>query len=411
MKKIIEAIIYWILFIFAMTLRPAVGADMEWPGYRGANRDGISPETGLVKTFPAEGPKAEWRVNLGDGYSGIAISGGRIYTMFSQGDDEFVICLDSATGKELWRFRSDSNFVNDQGNGPRSTPTIDDGLVYTFGAHGTLYALNADTGAKVWEHNPKELGGKEPIWGVSSSALVEGDLLILPVGGGDNNAVVAFNKKTGAVVWKSQTDEPGYSSPVAANINGVRQILVFSGTQLFSLSPTDGKLYWKYPWKTNWFVNAAVPIVIPEDKVFISTSYDRGGALLRIGGSKTNQTVEEVWLTKGMKNHFNSSVQYKGYLYGFDNAQLKCMDVANGETKWTKGGFGKGSLMLADGQLIVLSERGLLVLVEATPDEYREKASAQVLEGKCWTMPTLVNGKLYLRNQKELICLNMKAAG
>lgn len=411
MKKIIEAIIYWILFIFAMTLRPAVGADMEWPGYRGANRDGISPETGLIKTFPAEGPKAEWRVNLGDGYSGIAISGGRIYTMFSQGDDEFVICLDSATGKELWRFRSDSNFVNDQGNGPRSTPTIDDGLVYTFGAHGTLYALNADTGAKVWEHNPKELGGKEPIWGVSSSALVEGDLLILPVGGGDNNAVVAFNKKTGAVVWKSQTDEPGYSSPVAAKINGVRQILVFSGTQLFSLSPTDGKLYWKYPWKTNWFVNAAVPIFIPEDKVFISTSYDRGGALLRIGGSKTNQTVEEVWLTKGMKNHFNSSVQYKGYLYGFDNAQLKCMDVANGETKWTKGGFGKGSLMLADGQLIVLSERGLLVLVEATPDEYREKASAQVLEGKCWTMPTLVNGKLYLRNQKELICLNMKAAG
>jgi outer membrane protein assembly factor BamB len=366
MKQIIDAIICWIIFIIAMALRPALAADSDWPGYRGANRDGISQETGLIKTFPAEGPKAEWRVNLGDGYSGIAISDGRIYTMFSQGDDEFVVCLDSAGGKELWRFRSDSNFVNDQGNGPRSTPTIDDGMVYTFGAHGTLYALNADTGAKVWQHDPKELGGKEPIWGVSSSALVEGDLLILPVGGGENNAVIAFNKKTGAIVWKSQTDEPGYSSPVAANINGVRQILVFSGTQLFSLSPTDGKLFWKYPWKTNWFVNAAVPIFIPEDKVFISTAYDRGGALLRIAGSKANQTVEEVWLTKGMKNHFNSSVYYKGYLYGFDNAQLKCMDVANGETKWTKGGFGKGSLMLADGQLIVLSERGLLLLVEAT---------------------------------------------
>ncbi len=406
MQKVIQGIIYLIVFVACS----AIAAEMEWPGYRGINRDGISQETGLIKTWTAEGPKTEWRVNIGDGYSGIAISGGRIYTMFAQGEDEFVVCLDSATGKELWRFRSDSNFVNDQGNGPRSTPTIDDGMVYTFGANGTLYALSADDGTKVWEHNlVKEMNAKVPIWGVCSSALVEGDLLILPVGGGENNAVVAFHKKTGAVVWKSQTDEPGYSSPIAVNVNGVRQILVFSGTALFSLSPTDGKLYWKYPWRTSWFVNAAVPIFIPEDKVFISTSYDRGAALLRIRGSKSSPSVEEVWLTKGMKNHFNSSVQYNGHLYGFDNAQLKCMDAANGETKWTKGGFGKGSLILADGHLIVLSERGLLVLVEATPDEFREKASAQVLQGRCWTMPTLVNGKLYLRNQKELICLNMKA--
>ncbi len=406
MKKTKIGIIFGFLFILVFDM---YGAGIEWPAYRGAKGDGISTETGLIKTFPAEGPKTVWRVNLGDGYSGISIVGGRIYTMFAQGEDEFVVSMDSTNGKELWRFRSDSNFINDQGNGPRSTPTVNDGMVYTFGARGTLFALKADNGEKVWQHDlVKEMGAKVPIWGVSSSALVEGDLLILPVGGGENNAVVAFNKKTGAIVWKSQTDEPGYSTPIAVNINGTRQILVFSGTALLSLSPADGKLFWKYPWKTDWFVNAAVPIHVPDDKVFISTSYDRGGALLRVRGTKT-ASVEEVWLTKGMKNHFNSSVAFNGHLYGFDNAQLKCIDVTNGETKWTQGGFGKGSLILADGQLIVLSERGLLVLVEAVPDEYREKAKAQVLQGKCWTMPTLVDGKLYLRNQKELICLDMKS--
>jgi outer membrane protein assembly factor BamB len=405
MRKIIGTLIAILLFITTF-----YAAGTEWPAYRGSKGDGISTETGLIKTWSAEGPKALWRITLGDGYSGISIAGGKIYTMFATGEDEFVVSLDAATGKELWRFRSDSNFINDQGNGPRSTPNVDDGIVYTYGAKGMLSAVNASNGQKVWQHDlVKEMGAKIPIWGVSSSGLVEGDLYILPVGGGVNNAVVAFNKKTGAVVWKSQTDEPGYSTPLAVEINDARQILVFSGTALLSLSPTDGKLYWKYPWKTNWFVNAAVPVVIPENKVFISTSYDRGAALLQVRGSKAAQSVQEVWLSKGMKNHFNSSVAHNGHLYGFDNAQLKCIDAANGETKWTKGGFGKGSLILADGHLIVLSERGVLALVEATPEAYREKAQAQVLQGKCWTMPTLVNGKLYLRNQKELICLNMKA--
>lgn len=406
--------IYFMLICSSMIVGIQSYADpaQEWPQWRGMNRDGISQETGLLKIWPAEGPKVLWKVPVGDGYSAVSVSGGRLYTMDAKGEDEFVVCLDATTGKEIWRFRSDANFINEQGNGPRGTPTVDGDGVYALGAQARLIALEAKSGKKIWEKDlQKELGAKLPIWGVSSSPLVEGELLIVPVGGSEQNAVVAFDKKTGNIIWKSQTDEPGYSSPIAIVLDGVRQIVVFSGTALLSLSPKDGKLLWKYPWKTDWFVNAATPIFIPDDKLFISTSYDHGAALLRIRPAAGRFTVEELWLSKGMKNHFNSSVLQNGYLYGFDNATLKCIDAATGEEKWKKSGFGKGSLILADGNLIVLSERGQLLLVEATPVEYKEKGNAQVLQGKCWTHPSLSGGKLYLRNQKELLCLDLISKG
>lgn len=384
------------------------GATEEWPQYRGVNRDGVSAEKGVLTSWPQAGPKALWRTAVGDGYSGIAVARGRVFTMDARDQDEFIVCMDAASGKEVWRVRIDSTFMNDQGNGPRSTPTVDGNLTFALSGQGTLYAAQAGDGKKVWSHNlVNEYATKIPNWGFSSSPLVEGDLLILPAGSGNSNAVLAFDKKTGALIWKSQTDEPGYSSPIAITVNGIRQIIVLSGTMLFSLSPADGKLYWKYPWKTDYFVNAAVPIFIAPDKIFISTGYSSGAALLRINASKTGVTVQELWLSKGLKNHFNSSVLHAGHIYGFDNAILKCIDAATGEEKWKKSGFGKGSLLLADGHLLVLSERGLLVLVEATPSEYKEKASAEVLKGKCWTMPTLAGGKLYLRNQKELVCLDV----
>lgn len=405
---------YRVIFTFVFFMLICAGiqtfADpaQEWPQWRGMNRDGISKETGLLKNWPAEGPKVVWKVPVGDGYSAISVSGERLYTMEAKDKDEFVVCLDAATGKEIWRSRTDANFINDQGNGPRGTPTVDGNVVYALGAQAGLSALDAKSGKKIWEKDlQKELGAKLPIWGVSSSPLVEGELLIVPVGGSEQNAVVAFDKKSGNIIWKSQTDEPGYSSPIAIVLGGVRQIVAFSGTALLSLSPKDGKLLWKYPWKTDWFVNAATPIFIPEDKLFISTGYDHGAALLRIRPAAGRTTVEELWLSKGMKNHFNSSVFQNGHLYGFDNATLKCIDAATGEEKWKKSGFGKGSLILADGNLIVLSERGQLLLVEATPVEYKEKGSAQVLQGKCWTHPSLSGGKLYLRNQKELLCLDL----
>ncbi|MGH7452235.1 MAG: PQQ-binding-like beta-propeller repeat protein, partial [bacterium] len=187
----------------------------------------------------------------------------------------------------------------------------------------------------------------------------------------------------------------------------VRQVIVFTGTSLISLAPNDGKLYWRYPWVTSLFVNAATPIFIPENKIFISSSYDKGAALVQVQAGNGRATVQPVWVNKAMKNHFASSILHESYLYGFDDFLLTYLEVSTGKTKWQQRGFQKGSLIFADGHLLVLGERGNLALVEATPAVYSEKANAQILKGKCWTMPSLANGKLYLRNEKEMLCLDV----
>jgi outer membrane protein assembly factor BamB len=403
MKRIIWLLAALVIPIFLYSANPPA---TDWPQYRGINRDGISHETGLLKTWPDTGPKVVWKAEVGPAYSAVAASGGRLFTMDSKGTDEFVVCFDATNGKELWRYRNDASFNNDQGNGPRSTPVVDGNIVYALGAMGQLTALSAQDGKKIWAHNLKtEFGSEIPQWGTSTQPLVEKDLLIVDVGGDSGQSILAFQKKNGTVQWKTHTDKQGYSTPIAVTVNGQRQILVFTGTSLVSVSP-QGNVLWKYPWRTSWDANIASPIFVAPDKVFISTSYDVGAALLQIKGN----SVQEIWKSRIMKNHFNSSVVDGNNLYGFDDATLKCIDVLTGAEKWKQSGFGKGSLILADRHLIVLSERGKLALVEASPGAYREVASFQALDGKCWTMPTLANGKLYLRNQKSLVSYDLKAA-
>lgn len=399
----------YFLFFAILWSTWAVAADIGWPQWRGSNRDGISKETGIIKTWPAEGPKILWKMPIGEGYSSVSVSGGRIYTMDSRGQDEFVVAIDFATGKELWRTRTDSVFHSDQGNGPRSTPTIDGNMVYAVGANGALVALNAQTGKVVWQHNLlKEFDSEIPRWGTSTSPLVEKDLLVVDVGGKTGYSLMAFNKTNGSIAWKSHTDKQGYSAPIAVTIGGVRQILFFTGTALVSVSPA-GKVFWKYPWRTDYDANIATPVFIAPDKIFISSSYGTGAAVLKVTSVNGTSNFQEVWKNKVMENHFNSSVLHQGHLYGFDNAILKCIDASTGAEKWKESGFGKGSLILADGQLIVLGERGQLALVEASPSAYTEKAKAQVMQGKTWTMPALSDGKLILRNQKEIVALDFKA--
>ena len=397
----------------------------EWPQWRGPNRDGVSDEVGLLKEWPSEGPKMLWKVSLGEGFSGISVSQGRVYTMFSKGNDEFVVCLDATDGAEIWRFRSDKNYHEGQGgNGPRATPTIDGDLLYTISAHGKLYALNAASGQEIWSHDlQRKFGSNMPRWGFSTSPLVDEELLLMEVGGKGEKSIVAFNKNSGDVVWSSHKDKLGYSSPIAITVKGVRQIICFTGTKLVSVSPTDGTIYWKYPWKTGYDVNAATPVFIPPDKVFISSGYDKGAAVLQMrvfvspdndraatDQIKENQgtiRIKEIWKNRKMKNQFATSVLHENYLYGFDNSILKCIEANTGEEQWKSRGFGKGTVILADGHLILLSDRGKLGLAEATPAGYIEKASTKVMSGLCWTMPTLANGKLYVRNEEEMICVDM----
>ncbi len=388
--------------------KQAASSASDWPQWLGPNRNGISAEIGLLKSWPATGPKILWRMPLGEGYSGVSISQGHVYTLFSQGNDEFVICLDAATGKELWRARSDSTFKDVNGNGPRSTPTVHNEVVYALGARGKLHALQTASGKKLWSRDlKKEFKTSGPSdGGFSTSPLIEGNLLLVEAGG-EGNSFIAFDKQSGAMVWKAESDRAAFASPIAITVNGVRQIVFFPATGAIAMSPADGKIFWRLPWKTEGNVNAATPLFIPPDKVFISSGYGVGATLLRIEAGNATARIEEIWKSKAMQNKYTSSILQSDYLYGFDGGMLKCIEVNTGAEKWTQRGFGVGTLIYADGHLIVLGDKGKLALVEAAPTGYKEKAGAEVLNGRCITVPALAAGKLYVRNTKELVCLDI----
>ncbi|HXG11547.1 MAG TPA: PQQ-binding-like beta-propeller repeat protein [Gemmataceae bacterium] len=382
----------------------------EWPQWRGPNRDGVSAETGLLKEWPEGGPRKVWEAKGGEGYSSFAVAGGKVYTLLQDGDNETVVCWDAATGKEVWRFGYPCRYENSWGSGPRSTPAVHDGLVYTVGATGIFHCLKADTGAKVWRHDLlDEFKAENLQWGVSFSPLIEGDLVLTNPGGPDGNSIAAFDRKTGRLIWKALDDPAGYSSPVAATLAGVRQVLFFTARGLVSVSPADGKELWRYDWTTEYDANIATPIVV-DDYVFISSGYGRGAAVLKVESADGGLRARRVYQTNQMANHFSTSVYYREHLYGFtDPGILVCMEFRTGKVRWKERGFDKGSLTIADGHLFILGEQGTLALAEATPEAYREKSRCQPFQGKCWTVPVLCNGRLYLRDEAKVLCLEVRA--
>ncbi|HKV09827.1 MAG TPA: PQQ-binding-like beta-propeller repeat protein, partial [Thermoanaerobaculia bacterium] len=392
-----------------LTALPVLAGD--WPRFAGVKQDGISPETGLPRTWPEGGPRVVWKRAIGEGYAGMSVASGRLYTQDSDEKTEYVLALDAATGKEIWRAPIGDKLVDNMGNGPRGTPTVDGPTIYALGSLGRLAALQATDGKVLWtvELVPA-FGAKRPTWGYSASPLIDGDLLILEVGGTEKRGVVAFEKATGKVRWAAREGDPAYSTPVLMTIGGIRQYVTArrAGPEIVSLRP-DGSLLWTHPGPPTVITS---PLFIPPDKVYISAGDDAGATLLRIRTEGGQATAEKVWETRGMKNHFNNAVVLGEHIYGFDNATFKCISVATGEQVWAQRGLGKGSLIAtADGLLIVLSDRGKLLLVEATPEGYKELAGFQALEGKAWTSPILANGKVYLRDEDEMMALDLAAPG
>ncbi len=390
---------------------PAVEAG-DWPQFRGSNRDGVSPETGLLRSFPESGPAVLWRVPLGTGFSGVAAVGDKLFTMDSRGEKEYALCLARSDGHELWRAPVGALFREATGDGPRSMPAVEGDLLWVVGSQGDLVALRAESGEKLWSVDIRERFGTElPPFGFAMMPLVVGDQVVLGVGGGER-ALAAFDKRTGELAWQAPAGPLAYSSPIHVTWNGTEQLLFLDQSHLVSISPA-GEPLWSLPFADPFLIKVVLPVFVPPDLVFVSASYDYGAMVVRLEkGEGGKPAARTVWESRVMRNHFNTSVAHDGLVYGFDNATLKCIDATSGETRWAKrGGFGKGSLIYADGHLWVLTEHGRLILAEATGEGYRQKASAQLFDTRTWTPPSLADRRLYLRSQEELVSLDVATGG
>jgi outer membrane protein assembly factor BamB len=386
----------------------------DWPQFLGPNRDGASAETGLLQTWSKDGPPVLWRKSVGEGFSGPVVAGERLILFHRVGDQEVVECLDAATGKAVWKHAYATGYEDQlgKGNGPRSTPVIAGRNVITLGAEGRLQCLDLERGTRIWTRNVNEdYGVRQGYFGVGASPLVEGKLVLVNVGG-RAAGIVAFELDSGKEVWKATNDAASYASPIAATVDGKRLAVFFTREGVDVLDPANGDVTFRKRWRSrnDASVNAASPLLI-GDRVFISASYETGALLLKL----RKDGADVVWQNDDvMSNHYNTCVYHKGHLYGFDGRQearpnFRCVELAGPKVSWNRPEFGCGTMILAEDNLFVLTEAGELVLVEATPEAYREKARARVFDNApCRAQIALANGRLYGRDQKELACWNLK---
>lgn len=399
--------------LVSQTGASATATISDWPQWHGPNRTALSTETGLLKTWPADGPPVVWSIsNLGEGYGSVAIKGDRIYVQGVRDSQSSVFCLNRADGKTVWVTALGPRLGQDRGPGPRGTPTVENDKLYALGESGDLGCLKISDGSVVWRRNIlKDFGGRNPKWLISESPLIDGDRLIVTPGGA-GASIVALDKSTGKTIWttKELSDEAGYSSCIAADIGGVRTIVGFTARAGVGVRASDGKLMWRYEPVSNRTANIATPIV-DDNKVFYTSAYGTGCALLGLKAQGGEVKAEEIYFSREMMNHHGGVVLLNGYLYGFNNAILSCVEFATGKTVWRDRSVGKGTLTYADGQLYLLSENNVVGLAEASPTGYSEKGRFKIADQgwPSWAHPVVCGGKFYIRNQGTLACYDVKA--
>ena len=383
----------------------------EWPGFRGPERDGVIRGVQIATDWSQSPPVQLWRRAIGPGWSSFAVSGNLLYTQEQRGGDEIVSCYRMTTGEPVWRHRDATRFWESNGGaGPRGTPTLTNGRVYTFGGTGILNVLDAVSGAVVWSRNAaSDVHAKTPMWGFSSSPLVVGDVVIVAAGG----KLAAYDVATGAPRWTGGGGGLSYSSPQLVTIDGVEQVVFMSGPGTTSVVPATGKVLWDYAWSGGAIVQ---PAMTADGDILVNTISMNGGVGLRrisIAHSSGGWTASERWTSNGLKPYFNDFVLHKGHAYGFDGNILSCIDLEDGARKWKGGRYGNGQLLLLADQdlLLVLSEEGDLALVKATPDQFTEVARfPEALEGKTWNHPVVVRDVLLVRNDHEMAAFRLSRA-
>ncbi|MYD85292.1 MAG: PQQ-binding-like beta-propeller repeat protein [Acidobacteria bacterium] len=383
--------------------------DAYWTDFRGPHRDGIYSETAIRTDWPTTGLEPLWSQPVGGGYASFVVADGLAFTIEQRRDQEVVAAYDVATGVEAWTYAWSAHFRETMGGpGPRATPTWHDGRLYALGATGRFVCLDAATGAVVWERNIlTDADAPNLPWAMSGAPLIVDDLVIVQPGGTRGWSIAAYDRLTGEVVWHGLDDVQSYTSPMVATLDGVRQIVVVTAERAAGLLPEDGTLLWEYAWTVRVVPNIAQPLVTSDTRIFLSAGYGKGAALVELTRTGDRFVAETVWETNRMKNKFSSSVLIDGYIYGLDRAILACIDAATGELMWKGGRYGFGQLLAAGDHLVVLTERGDLVLVRATPDGHDEIAGFRAIEGKTWNVPAMAGGRILVRNARQMAAFDL----
>ncbi|MBI9066654.1 MAG: PQQ-binding-like beta-propeller repeat protein [Salinivirgaceae bacterium] len=403
MSRQTSFLILVVLFLIFQSAIAQNNAGKSWNQFRGNNRNGAVSNVELNK-WPASVPEKVWKTSIGESFTELLVSGDKVLTMTSTysadstSGTEYMIAFNNQTGEEIWKTKVDSLFidVDNFGDGSRSTPALDNEAAYCLSSFGKLHALSIKNGNILWTVDfIKEFGSTPPRWAFASSPILINNKVIIETGGTENRGFSAFDKNTGKTIWSTGFAKPYYNSPAIAEIDGKTNIIFASDSMLISLDE-NGEEIWTF--RIPFRYPMAMPLFIAPNKVFISAVSQTGCVLVEIN----NNVATEIYKNNSMKNNWSSSVYHDGYIYGFSNATLKCVKADDGTSKWSKRALGKGSLILVGDKLLVLSDKGVLKLVETNPEAYTELNSFQALEGKSWTAPSYANGRIYLRNLTEM---------
>ena len=383
-----------------------------WTDFRGPNRLGIYDEAPILEKWPDAGLPLLWRQPVGAGYGSVTIAEGLVFSLEQRRDDEALVAYDLASGAEVWIVSWPARFAElSSGEGPRSTPVYAEGRVWALGANGELQCVEARDGSGVWRRNVLEAAVADNLqYGLAATPLVHGERLIVATGDPREGGcgLLALERETGEVVWRALDDRASYASPMAAELAGVEQVVVFTAGRAVGLDPSEGRVLWEFPWEVMDGLSCSQPVAVGPSRLLLSAGYGKGSAVIELESTSAGWSVSEVWRSPRMKNRFNSSVLLAGHAFGLDDGVLACIDVETGKRVWKGGRYGYGQVLLAEEHLLVLGEDGSLSLVRATTDGHEQLYRFPAIDGLSMNIPAAAHGRLIVRNKLEMACYALR---